>query len=84
MIPHLRVEFPWLNNAPATSLQRVARNLDRDVNAAINIRNIGLEKIGMCHAEFTPVEIPLMEISDSSGVSHVSPKQEVQLAHNLC
>jgi putative transposase len=35
--------------------------MDRDLNAAINIRNWGMEKLGACRAETTPVEIPLME-----------------------
>jgi putative transposase len=48
--------------------------LDRDLNAAINIRDIGLRQVGACRAEFTPVEIPLMEIGDSFQISHVSLK----------
>ena len=31
--------------------------IDRDLNAAINIRNIGLIKVGLDRPEFTPVEI---------------------------
>ena len=31
-------------------------SLDRDINAAINIRNIGLIKVGKGIPEFTPVE----------------------------
>jgi putative transposase len=49
--------------------------MDRDLNAAINIK-----QIGMCHAEFTPVEIPLMEVSALVETSYVSLKQETQLA----
>jgi len=57
--------------------------IDRDLNAAINIRDIGIaDLIGADRAEFTPVEIPLMEICDSSQISHVSLKQEIHLVHS--
>ncbi len=50
--------------------------MDRDLNAAINIRNIGLIKIGKGIPEFTPVEIPLAGYLSHEGISYVSLKQE--------
>jgi len=50
--------------------------IDRDINAAINIRNIGLIKVGKGIPEFTPVEIPLTGYMMHEGISYVSLKQE--------
>jgi putative transposase len=50
--------------------------IDRDLNAAINIRNIGLIKVGKGIPEFTPVEIPLAGYLMHEGISYVSLKQE--------
>ena len=50
--------------------------MDRDLNAAINIRNIGLIKVGKGIPEFTPVEIPLAGYLSNEGISHVSLNQE--------
>jgi len=53
--------------------------IDRDLNASINIRNIGLVKVGKGIPEFTPVEIPLAGYLDHEGISYVSLKQEPQI-----
>jgi putative transposase len=56
--------------------------IDRDINAAINIRNIGLVKVGVGVGvgwgtpEHTPVETPLAGYLSRRGVSYVSLKQE--------
>jgi len=51
--------------------------IDRDLNAAINIRNIGLVKVGKGIPEFTPAEIPLAEYLQREGIiSYVLLKQE--------
>jgi len=50
--------------------------IDRDLNAAINIRNIGLIKVGRDIPEFTPVEIPLAGYLNREGISYVLLKQE--------
>jgi putative transposase len=47
--------------------------IDRDLNAAINIKRIGLENIGVCRTELTPVEIAKSQLL----------KQEVQVAQPL-
>ncbi|MGC8645873.1 MAG: RNA-guided endonuclease InsQ/TnpB family protein, partial [Thermoplasmata archaeon] len=52
--------------------------IDRDLNAAINIRNIGLIKIGKGIPEFTPVEMPLAGYLNREGISYVSLNQEPQ------
>jgi putative transposase len=51
-------------------------SMDMDLNAAINIRNMGLIKVGKGIPEFTPVEIPLAGYLSREGISHVSLKQE--------
>ncbi|WP_449462601.1 transposase [Tardisphaera miroshnichenkoae] len=50
--------------------------IDRDLNAAINILNIGLIKVGRDTPEFTPVEIPLAGYLRREGISYASLKQE--------
>ena len=51
--------------------------LDRDINAAINIKDWGYKKlIGVVSPEYTPVEIPMMGMNDNSS-SYVSLKQEL-------
>ncbi|MGC8674763.1 MAG: RNA-guided endonuclease InsQ/TnpB family protein, partial [Thermoprotei archaeon] len=42
--------------------------IDRDLNAAINIRNIGLIKAGKDIPESTPVEIPLAGYLNRDGI----------------
>jgi putative transposase len=51
-------------------------SMDMDLNAAINIRNMGLIKVGKGIPEFTPVEIPLAGYMMHEGISYVSLKQE--------
>jgi len=53
--------------------------IDRDLNAAINIRNMGLIKLGKGIPEFTPVEIPLAGYLNHEGISYVSLNQEPQI-----
>jgi len=53
--------------------------IDRDLNASINIRNIGLIKLGKGIPEFTPVEIPLAGYLNHEGISYVSLNQEPQI-----
>jgi len=53
--------------------------IDRDLNAAINIRNMGLVKVGKGIPEFTPVEIPLAGYLNHEGISYVSLNQEPQI-----
>jgi len=53
--------------------------IDRDLNASINIRNMGLIKVGKGIPEFTPVEIPLAGYLNREGISYVSLNQEPQI-----
>jgi len=50
--------------------------IDRDLNAAINVLQMGFVKIGKGIPEFTPVEIPLAGYLNREGISYVSLKQE--------
>jgi putative transposase len=53
-------------------------SIDRDINAAINIRNWGYKKlIGVVNPEFTPVEIPMTGLLSQDMTSYVSMKQEL-------
>ncbi|MGC8630886.1 MAG: zinc ribbon domain-containing protein [Thermoprotei archaeon] len=53
--------------------------MDRDLNAAINILNMGLIKVGQGTPEFTPAETPLAGYLQREGIiSHASLKQEPQ------
>jgi putative transposase len=52
--------------------------MDRDINAAINIKNWGYNKlIGVVSPEYTPVEIPIMGLLSQDMISYVSLKQEL-------
>jgi putative transposase len=53
--------------------------IDRDLNASINIRNIGLVKVGWGTPEYTPVETPLAGYLSRRGISYVSLKQEPKI-----
>jgi putative transposase len=48
--------------------QRCGLEMDRDLNAAINIRNIGLIKVGKGIPEYTPVEIATSADPSLKGV----------------
>jgi putative transposase len=51
--------------------------LDRDINAAINIKDWGYKKlIGVVSPEYTPVEIPITGLLSQDIASYVSLKQE--------
>ncbi|MGC8674603.1 MAG: RNA-guided endonuclease InsQ/TnpB family protein, partial [Thermoprotei archaeon] len=53
--------------------------IDRDLNAAINILNMGLIKVGKGTPEFTPAETPLAGYLQREGIiiiSYASLKQE--------
>jgi putative transposase len=53
-------------------------SIDRDINAAINIRNWGYKKlIGVVNPESTPVEIPMTGLLSQDMTSYVSMKQEL-------
>jgi putative transposase len=53
-------------------------SIDRDTNAAINIRNWGYKKlIGVVNPESTPVEIPMTGLLSQDMTSYVSMKQEL-------
>lgn len=43
--------------------------IDRDLNAAINLRNYGLNKIGMVNPELTPTDKKALAYSSSIGIS---------------
>jgi putative transposase len=43
--------------------------IDRDLNAAINLRNYGLNKIGMVSPELTPMDKKALAYSSSIGIS---------------
>ncbi len=56
-------------------------SIDRDLNAAINIRNIGLIKVGKGIPEFTPVESATgAELLKGGSTSCHSMNQEPPLA----
>ncbi len=46
--------------------------MDRDLNAAINILNMGLIKVGKGIPELTPVETPLARYLQREGISYAS------------
>ncbi|WP_449463611.1 zinc ribbon domain-containing protein [Tardisphaera miroshnichenkoae] len=50
--------------------------IDRDLNTAINILNVGLVKVGRGTPESTPVETPLAGYLQREGISYASLKQE--------
>jgi len=54
-------------------------SMDRDLNAAINVLQMGFIKIGKGIPEFTPVEIPLAGYLNREGISYVSLKQELMI-----
>jgi putative transposase len=45
--------------------------IDRDLNAAINILNMGMIRVGKGFPKFTPVEIPLAGYLNREGISYV-------------
>ena len=47
--------------------------IDRDMNAAINIRNMGLIKVGRGTPEFTPVEIGALPVMATPVIETGSP-----------
>ena len=50
--------------------------MDRDYNASINIRKMGLIKIGLVQSEFTPVEIA------TSGLSGIYPYRQMSVVES--
>ena len=50
--------------------------IDRDYNASINIRKMGLIKIGLVQSEFTPVEIA------TSGLSGIYPYRQMSVVES--
>jgi len=50
--------------------------IDRDLNAAINIRKMGLIKVGLVQPEFTPVE------KATSGLHGIYPYRQMSLAES--
>jgi len=61
-------------DAKGTSKEYKYGELDRDYNASLNILQRGLEKVGMGHAELTPVDIePLRYVDASTVVEAGSP-----------
>jgi len=46
--------------------------LDRDLNAAVNLKNYGLNKIGMVSPKLTPVEMEALVYSSSIGVNETT------------
>ncbi len=52
--------------------------MDRDLNAAINIRNMGLTKIGRGTPEFTPVEIGALPGRATSVIETGSPQRQLE------
>jgi putative transposase len=53
-------------------------SMDRDLNAAINVLQMGFIKVGKGIPEFTPAEIPLAGYLNHEGISYVSLNQEPQ------
>jgi putative transposase len=49
--------------------------IDRDLNAAINLRNYGLKKIGMVNPELTPVEMGALAYLSSIEVSETTVEE---------
>ena len=47
--------------------------IDRDYNASINIRKMGLIKVGLVQSEFTPVEIA------TSGLHGIYPYRQMSV-----
>jgi putative transposase len=50
--------------------------IDRDLNASINILRMVMIKVGKGIPEYTPVKIPLAGYLNYEGISHVSLNQE--------
>ena len=50
--------------------------IDRDYNASINIRKMGLIKIGLVQSESTPVEIA------TSGLSGIYPYRQMSVVES--
>ncbi|OGM08176.1 hypothetical protein A2Z67_06190 [Candidatus Woesebacteria bacterium RBG_13_36_22] len=49
--------------------------IDRDLNAAINLRNYGLNKIGAVSPELTPMDLEALVYSSSIGINETTEKE---------
>ena len=53
----------------AHTCENCGKVIDRDLNAAINLRNYGFKQIGMVNPESTPVEMEALVYSSSIGIN---------------